>query len=1033
MANYNYSSNTTIPNYNSDDSYDIQSLLTCMSHLPAQDTSAFYQAQHLLLTESHPSYFATCTQQSKSSSQSASSQSQSSSSLQQLYETATRIAAYWTARRKIFGDPAFLQAPLAPLAACTGSSQQQHIITKLNETDVRGRPLVWLDANQLARDPDALLASLFSCCHYALVKDAQQKHQSAPEMVGIGYFTARDLLSNQQQCLSLKSALELLQEVFPIGIHALHICVVDENDSNNSPPVEATLATLQQRLRRFQSLPLHYHVTRSVGGIVERLSACGIQPSCFPKHVKEELEAEQATASTRQQQQIPVRATATAVPSLKRTRDSAAAAVEGPVSLALLPKNSIVQGSTATAATTATSATEGIPFIETPQTQEEGLRRLKEALDMLPDESKAAYLAALESAPHLISLESNPLRFLRFAKYNAWAAAQQIATYWRRRLAVFGDRAFLPLTLDLSYDNSSALNDEDVVSIQSGYFSFLPNDAYGRTVIYYDPSRRVTQAADSRKRTGFYYWSLICENNASISHGFVAVVLLGMNGGKLGGGPSLDATIKECVDIVVESFPTSPGAFHLVNCPSGFGQRLFYEGLLPLTVRLMSRMLNERTLVHVGEKEELLRKLSEHGLRPEHLPDSIGGAWSYECHAQWVQDRFRFEATRYGPYSSRLSIKPTKITRPDLPLDVSVVDDTDSAQFALAMEAVPLDNKSDYLEAMRQCPDLVDKESCTSMFLRCEQGNFSRAAQRLARYWKVRREAFGEKAFLSLCQTGDGCLERKDLSVLGTTYLMSLPKDSAGRAVLFCDGTRLSKSTKQSRLRCTFYMYSIVAEVVKSQTEGIVLLYVATEPSFDRANRECLELVLSAVPCFVYNVHLLSYADDSSDAVPVTDKMDNDALEHLKAISRNEFVAHDNLSKADTVRILSSHGLYPAGLPKAIGGGYGFNEFSEWHELRLRFEWDLPAGASNKQAATLFDFSKAKQLLDMTEEEKVDRKRKLNVIHSRRKRERERIEIEVLKEQSTELNEEKAMLRKEEVRLQNLLGQAQSLVRSRQQ
>lgn len=68
----------------------------------------------------------------------------------------------------------------------------------------------------------------------------------------------------------------------------------------------------------------------------------------------------------------------------------------------------------------------------------------------------------------------------------------------------------------------------------------------------------------------------------------------------------------------------------------------------------------------------------------------------------------------------------------------------------------------------------------------------------------------------------------------------------------------------------------------------------------------------------------------------------------------------------------------------------------------------------------------------MTEAEKHDRKRKLNVIHSRRKRERERIEVEVLNEQCLEQKEQRKELEKEYGRLKTLLAQAEQEIEVKQ-
>lgn len=76
----------------------------------------------------------------------------------------------------------------------------------------------------------------------------------------------------------------------------------------------------------------------------------------------------------------------------------------------------------------------------------------------------------------------------------------------------------------------------------------------------------------------------------------------------------------------------------------------------------------------------------------------------------------------------------------------------------------------------------------------------------------------------------------------------------------------------------------------------------------------------------------------------------------------------------------------------------------------------------------MFDFSSVTPLDQMTEEERLERKRRLNVIHSRRKRERERIEVEVLNEQCSEEHERAIHLQRENEKLVSLLAKAKSLL-----
>ena len=115
--------------------------------------------------------------------------------------------------------------------------------------------------------------------------------------------------------------------------------------------------------------------------------------------------------------------------------------------------------------------------------------QLKGALNLIPQEEKTAYSEALQRAPHLVQLESNFDRYLRFDNFDPWAAARRIVDYWQARVEVFGEeRAFRPLVLS----GEGALTPDDVAVLETGNFMVLAPDMKGRPVLLYDRARLVS-------------------------------------------------------------------------------------------------------------------------------------------------------------------------------------------------------------------------------------------------------------------------------------------------------------------------------------------------------------------------------------------------------------------------------------------------------------------------------------------------------------------------------------------------------------
>lgn len=1034
----------------------LEELQFAIAHLPPDSKAAYLEAMEtapeLVDRESDPAYFLDREDHDP-------------------WAAASRLVAYWERRKELFGDRAFLPLDIMDATGALSFNDLEAMATGVLvqlPQDALGRDVFCFDRSRFIGSSAALqlslLRSLFYWCYLTMGNEEART-------TGVVAVTVIQDLASDVGRMDAKPAIDLINDSFPIKIHSIHLCLSGKSADLLTRLKQTVLPAIMMRLKCFRSMQCHVHtdplpvqeyanlqVPEWAGGMWSYSTfnswfenrrkldknRCPGKRSTTAKPALESPSNTSEDSSALEASLDLLSAAAAEVLGSNDVEGNAKSNINGNKHVANAPNVRVSPGG---------RADESV-FVETDSMQLEGIRRLEEAMDLLSEEEKSGYVAATRCVPYLVQTESDPLKFLKCEAYNAWAAAHRLAYYWKKRLEIFGDRAFLPLTLS----GNGALNEEDVASFYAGYMSFLPNDYQGRTVLCYDPQKRNVQSIGERMRVSFYVWSIICENERSVTNGFVGIVILGTS---RFGGSTIDATISVCSEIVMQAFPTFPHKMHLVNSPSGLGQRIFYEVILPIVIRYMERMLRDCAIVHVGTNEQLIQKLGCFGFTQATLPDSLGGPWTTHEHIIWVKERLRIENGRYNALvrgaqdksntarsQSKKCGHPTSEEEIDRETGLSTSPVTENGtlgeervaetpealeagleELQRAIDAIPQESKASYLRALDVCPGLVKKESDPVTFLRFDRFDAVAAARRLAKYWEVRDLIFEGRAYFPLNQTGEGALDRRDLSVLGTAYLMCLAKDSHGRAVLVCDGTRLSRSTRQSRLRTSFYMYSIAAETKLSQTSGIVLLYVMTEPSFDRANKECLDTVLSAIPACIRDVHLLRYPSDSSEQ-GFSIKMDPAMLHQFRQIAKNQVIPHVTSSRATISKRLEPYGLIGDELPKAIGGKFGYDRFVQWQELRTRYEWDLPAGVSNKQAADLFDFSKVTPLSKLTEAERLERKRRLNVVHSRRKRERERIEIEVLNEQCDEQQERKKSLHREYHRLKTLVHRANALVQT---
>jgi hypothetical protein len=275
----------------------------------------------------------------------------------------------------------------------------------------------------------------------------------------------------------------------------------------------------------------------------------------------------------------------------------------------------------------------GISFVETALTQHQGLNQLLEAIDAMNGEEKAAYLEALRKCPELVKEESPPLWFLRYDQYSGWAAAQRMVYYWKRRLEIFGDRAFLPM----SQTGRGTLSEDEVKILRSGYLAILPKTPEGHAILCYDASRLEGDSRQKRLRCFFYFASVLMEEEVTRSEG---VIFLGvMNNFTL----ARSFGLNDPALLMQRAFPMSARSMHAVRCKSSVP---FLKATLPLLLKCVGQAM-QRTHFHLGNHQEVLQSMASTGLPVSVLPPQIGGSWTYDKFEEWCNDRCQFEMEKY--------------------------------------------------------------------------------------------------------------------------------------------------------------------------------------------------------------------------------------------------------------------------------------------------------------------------------------------------------------------------------------------------
>jgi len=332
-------------------------------------------------------------------------------------------------------------------------------------------------------------------------------------------------------------------------------------------------------------------------------------------------------------------------------------------------------------------------------------------------------------------------------------------------------------------------------------------------------------------------------------------------------------------------------------------------------------------------------------------------------------------------------------------------------QLEEALQLIPDQEKAAYLEAVEKVPQLVQLESDPLRFLRREDYNAWAASRRLVTYWETRKTIFGDKAFLPMSQTEEGALSKEDLDVLNTGALVLLPNDNKGRSVIFFDRSKLRPDmyrATEPRLRCAFYLLSIAAEQESAQTEGIVALALAVRPpgaGYDFVYaRRTIEMCRDALPIRIKAIHFLSLPSTTGRGA-LMETVVKMCLQMVGSFLKYAQV-HRAEAEQDLLPELKALGLVKKDIPVEIGGNWKLEKFEIWKKRRIRAEEDWY----------------------MTEQQKLDRKRRVNVIHSRQKRQRRKIEFEVVQEQVLHLSQQNANLYRQNMELEKILEMAQNEV-----
>lgn len=551
--------------------------------------SALEKAPDLVQTESDPNRYLQCCQG-------------------KAEQAAKKMVNYWQQRQRIFEERAFL--PILDLSA-SGALEKECIDFFIKggavelPKDSRGRSVFFLDYQSLNWRKDSTrkyaLQTLFYCQQLACGNPITQTNG----FLVIGVF---ELNEDMQDILQ-----SFLDDVFPFKCKFVHFCVSSPSVSAQKKFMDIVAPKIRSHWKKSLYIEGFIHILdrNNNSGFARILAPHGLAPESLPESIGGNWH-KRRVKNQPSQGLIALPEAILPIPS-----DSRNTKAKLPNSS---PSNKKVYS--------LPHGDEKLFGFTQDEMMKSALEHLENAIELISEEKKSAFLEAKNQYPDIFEAESIPHCFLRCENYNPWAAACRIVTYWEKRKQVFGERAFLPMNLS----GEGTLLEEDMVVFNHGVLSLLANDKKQRSVLFADRSK----SAVSSIKALFFVFQKLSENPVSQKEG--PIVLFQVDCMRGTGFNKVDA--RSIAEIIDKCLPMKPPQFHFVCFPSirnpttlsSFADNIIAQGLNKL-----GPFFSKHAVIHAGSsREEALEKLlAACDLDKQDLPEGLGGSLNSEGFVQW--------------------------------------------------------------------------------------------------------------------------------------------------------------------------------------------------------------------------------------------------------------------------------------------------------------------------------------------------------------------------------------------------------------
>ena len=193
-----------------------------------------------------------------------------------------------------------------------------------------------------------------------------------------------------------------------------------------------------------------------------------------------------------------------------------------------------------------------------------------------------------------------------------------------------------------------------------------------------------------------------------------------------------------------------------------------------------------------------------------------------------------------------------------------------------------------------------------------------------------------------------------------------------------------------------------------------------------------INIIQTSIPVKIYSSHIFVLPPPGARKQHLETLMPT-LVEITSAIKATRNKIHTTEDRQEILRVLEADGIPQSTLPKLLGGSWTYETFDTWFDLQRKgtnMELVCAAAAVSEvdEKMPAIDDSLVEASKFARAEERKERKRQLDVIYARKRREREKEDTEGLQEQCYRLNQANVALKEQGEKLERLLGEARRMV-----